>query len=35
MDGRLDQLQKLAELRDKGVLTDSEFEAQKQRILEG
>ena len=28
-----DQLQKLADLRDQGVLTDEEFEAQKAKIL--
>ena len=31
----ISQLERLAELRDKGVLTDAEFEAQKQRILSG
>jgi hypothetical protein len=35
MDERLDQLQKLAKLRDDGVLTDAEFDSQKQRILNG
>ena len=30
-----DELQKLANLRDSGVLTDQEFEAQKQRLLGG
>lgn len=29
----LDQLQKLADLRDQGVLTDAEFEAKKKQIL--
>ena len=29
----LDQLAQLGQLRDAGVLTDAEFEAQKQRIL--
>ncbi|MUL76469.1 SHOCT domain-containing protein [Mycolicibacterium sp. CBMA 226] len=29
----LDRLSKLAELRDRGVLTDAEFEAQKQKLL--
>jgi len=28
-----DQLSKLADLRDRGVLTDAEFEAQKQKLL--
>ena len=31
----LDQLTQLGELRNAGVLTDAEFEAQKQRILNG
>ena len=31
--GKLAQLQLLGELRDSGVLTDDEFESQKQRIL--
>jgi hypothetical protein len=31
----VEQLQKLAQLRDSGVLTDAEFEAQKQKILAG
>ena len=31
----LEQLKKLGELRDAGVLTDAEFEAQKQKILGG
>ena len=31
----IDQLTKLAELRDRGVLTDAEFQAQKARILGG
>jgi hypothetical protein len=31
----VEQLQKLAQLRDGGVLTDAEFEAQKQKILAG
>jgi hypothetical protein len=30
----IDQLERLTKLRDQGVLNDSEFEAQKQRILE-
>lgn len=33
MDQRLAQLKELASLRDQGVLSDAEFEAQKQRIL--
>ncbi len=32
-DERLAQLRQLGELRDQGVLTDAEFEAQKSRIL--
>jgi hypothetical protein len=35
MDDRLEQLERLARLRDQGVLTQAEFEAQKQQILEG
>jgi hypothetical protein len=31
----LDQLQKLGELRDAGVLTEAEFAAQKAKILAG
>jgi Short C-terminal domain len=31
----VEQLQKLAQLRDSGVLTPAEFEAQKQKILSG
>jgi hypothetical protein len=31
----MDQLQKLAQLHDQGVLTDAEFEVQKQKILQG
>jgi len=34
-DDRLDQLQKLGELKAAGVLTDAEFEAQKAKILAG
>jgi hypothetical protein len=34
MGERLEQLEKLARLRDQGVLTDAEFESQKQQILE-
>jgi hypothetical protein len=33
MDQKLDQLKQLGTLRDQGVLSDAEFEAQKQRIL--
>jgi Short C-terminal domain len=33
MDDKLAQLKQLGELRDQGVLTDAEFEAQKNRIL--
>ncbi len=31
----MDQLQKLAQLHDQGILTDAEFEVQKQKILQG
>lgn len=31
----MDQLQKLAELHEQGILTDAEFEVQKQKILQG
>jgi hypothetical protein len=34
-DDKLDQLQKLGELKASGVLTDAEFEAQKAKILAG
>jgi len=34
-DDRLDQLQKLGELKAAGVLTEAEFEAQKAKILAG
>ena len=34
-DDTIEQLKKLGELRDSGVLTDEEFEAQKQKILGG
>jgi hypothetical protein len=34
-ESTVDQLQKLAQLRDSGVLTPEEFEAQKQKILAG
>jgi hypothetical protein len=33
MDAKIAQLQKLAELKAQGVLTDAEFEAQKSRLL--
>jgi hypothetical protein len=33
MDAKLTQLQQLAELKAQGVLSDAEFEAQKQRVL--
>lgn len=35
MDDKLAQLKQLGELKDQGVLSDAEFEAQKQRILNG
>ncbi len=35
MDERLDRLSQLTELRDRGALTDAEFEAEKRRILKG
>jgi Short C-terminal domain len=34
-DDSMDKLTKLAELRQQGVLTDAEFEVQKQKILQG
>ena len=34
-DDKLDQLKQLGELKDSGVLTDAEFEAQKAKILAG
>ena len=34
-DDKLEQLQKLGELKASGVLTDAEFEAQKAKILAG
>jgi hypothetical protein len=34
-DAAITHLQKLAELRDQGVLTPDEFEQQKQRLLQG
>ena len=33
MDYKLDQLKQLGELKDQGILSDAEFEAQKARIL--
>lgn len=33
MDSRIDQLKRLADLKAQGVLTDNEFEAQKQQVL--
>ena len=33
MDARIEQLEKLAQLRDQGILTDAEFQAQKQQLL--
>ena len=34
-DDAIDQLTKLAQLHDQGVLTDAEFEVQKQKLLQG
>jgi hypothetical protein len=34
-DDAIDQLTKLAALHDQGVLTDAEFEVQKQKLLQG
>jgi hypothetical protein len=34
MDAKLAQLKSLGELKTQGVLSDAEFEAQKQRILQ-
>jgi hypothetical protein len=34
-DDMIEQLQKLGQLRDQGILTDAEFEAQKAKILAG
>ena len=34
-DATIDQLKKLAELKDAGVLTEDEFDDQKQRLLQG
>jgi hypothetical protein len=35
MDDKLAQLKQLGELRDAGVLSDAEFEGQKDKILRG
>jgi hypothetical protein len=35
MDAKISQLKKLGELKEAGILTDAEFEAQKQKILAG
>ncbi|MFG2896577.1 SHOCT domain-containing protein [Streptomyces zaomyceticus] len=35
MSSKIDQLKQLGELKDQGVLTESEFEEQKRRILQG
>ena len=34
-DATIEQLQKLGQLREQGILTDAEFEAQKRRLLSG
>lgn len=34
-DSSIEQLQKLGELHNQGVLTDAEFEVQKQKVLQG
>jgi hypothetical protein len=34
-DNSIEQLQKLGQLHDSGVLTDAEFEVQKQKVLQG
>jgi putative oligomerization/nucleic acid binding protein len=34
-DNAIEQLQKLGQLHDQGVLTDAEFEVQKQKVLQG
>ena len=34
-DNAIEQLQKLGELHNQGVLTDAEFEVQKQKVLQG
>ena len=34
-DERLDQLQKLADLKERGALTEKEFEAEKKKLLGG
>jgi hypothetical protein len=33
MGSKIDQLKELGALKDQGILTDSEFQAQKERIL--
>ena len=33
MDAKIEQLKKLAELKDQGILTDEEFAAQKAKLL--
>ncbi|MEW1910888.1 SHOCT domain-containing protein [Kitasatospora sp. NPDC085895] len=35
MDSKIDQLKELATLKEQGILTEAEFEAQKARILNG
>ncbi|WP_405010896.1 SHOCT domain-containing protein [Kitasatospora sp. NBC_01539] len=35
MESRIDQLKELATLKEQGVLTDAEFQVQKERILAG
>ena len=35
MDDKIEKLTKLGQLRDQGILTDAEFEAQKAKILAG
>jgi hypothetical protein len=34
-DNSIEQLQKLGELHNQGILTDAEFEVQKQKVLQG
>jgi hypothetical protein len=34
-DSSIEQLQKLGELHNQGILTDAEFEVQKQKVLQG
>ena len=34
-DSEIEELRKLAQLKDEGILTDEEFEAQKQKLLQG